>query len=76
MQGANVINNTAVHDGSWYCIISVTDNTTLDISGCTVNWQENSTTATTDFALITGLPYYGDFRALQLTRGSVIAYNK
>ena len=76
MQGANIISNAAVHPGSWYCIIAIADNTTLDVSGCTVNWEENSTAISTDLDLITGLPYYGDFSAVKLIDGSIICYNK
>ena len=75
-QGANIINNTEPHHGSWYCIIAIKDDTTLDVSLSTVNWLENSTTISTDLDLVTGLPYYGDFTKLTLIDGSVIAYYK
>ena len=76
MQGANIINNTAAQSGSWYCIIAIADNTTLDVSGCTINWEENGGALSTDLDLITGLPYYGDFSAVQLVDGAVICYSK
>jgi hypothetical protein len=76
MQGANIINNTAAQSGAWYCIIAIADNTTLDVSGCTINWEENGGALSTDLDLITGLPYYGDFSAVQLVDGAVICYSK
>tara|TARA_R110000787_G_scaffold50721_7_gene120626 strand:+ start:6617 stop:6916 length:300 start_codon:yes stop_codon:yes gene_type:complete len=76
-QGANVINNTAKHYGHFYCIIAIADNTTLDVSASIVNWEENgANTVTTDIDLITGLPYYGDFKAVALVDGSIMAYYK
>ena len=74
----NVKTNTAAHYGDWYCIMSLEDNTTLDFSSSAtaVYWQENGATPSTDLDLITGVPYYGDFSAIQLFDGKIIAYNK
>ena len=78
LQGANIISNTAAHYGDWYCIVSIADGTTVDFStsATAVNWQENGAVPSSDLDLITGVPYYGDFSAIQLVDGSVIAYNK
>ena len=77
MQGADVITNTATHqNGEWYCIMSIEDNTTLDMSDTVVNWQQNRTAFSVDLDLITGVPYYGNFTTLKLVDGKVIAYKK
>ena len=78
MQGANIISNVSTQLGSWYCIIAIADNTTLDLSssGTDVNWTVNGVAPSVDLDLVTGLPYYGDFKGVQLVDGSVIAYSK
>jgi len=76
MQGADVITDTADHVGNWYCIMSLEDNTTLDASSCAVNWTLNGAAFTLDMDLITGVPYYGDWRTISLEDGKVIAYKK
>ena len=79
-QGADIITDANDHQGDWYCMISIADNTTLDNSSCVINWTLNGTSAGftggTDLDLITGLPYYGDFTQMSLTDGSVIMYRK
>ena len=77
-QGADIITDTNDHQGDWYCIISIEDNTTLDNSSCVINWKYNggAFTAATDLDLITSLPYYGDFTQLSLVDGKIIAYRK
>jgi len=76
IQGADIINNTSAQSGDWYCIVSIEDNATLDVSGCTVNWRENGAALSTDIDLITGVPFYGDFTVVKLVDGKVIAYRK
>ena len=82
MQGADIIASTvrAVADGPWYCIMAIEDNTTLDWTamGTTtdVNWAHPGVVSDFDLDLITGVPYYGDFKAVQLVDGSVIAYRQ
>jgi len=76
MQGADLISNTAAHLGSWYCIMAYEDDTTLDVSGCTINWTENAGALSTDIDLVTGVPYYGNFTKLTLVDGKIIAYKK
>ena len=78
MQGADIITNAEphLHEPGWYCIMSIEDDTTLDASGCAINWNENGGNFTTDLDLITGVPYYGDFRGLELVDGKIIAYRK
>ena len=76
LQGADIINNANAQSGDWYCIMSIEDNTTLDVSGCTVNWNENGDPLSTDIDLTTGVPYYGDFTVVELVDGKIIAYRK
>ena len=76
LQGADIINNANSQVGDWYCIMSIEDNTTLDVSGCTVNWNENGAALSSDIDLITGVPFYGNFTAVELIDGKVIAYRK
>tara|TARA_R110002051_G_scaffold221715_1_gene285291 strand:- start:394 stop:687 length:294 start_codon:yes stop_codon:yes gene_type:complete len=76
MQGADVITNTTTYQGEWYCIMSIEDNTTLNMSDTKVNWQQNRTAFSSNLDLITGVPYYGNFTTLKLVDGKIIAYNK
>ena len=75
-QGMDFITDANDHQGDWYCMVSIEDNTTIDASSMLVNWKENGGALSTDFDLITGLPYYGDFTQISLTDGKVIAYRK
>lgn len=80
MQGADIITTAARIEGSYYCIIAIEDNTTLDWTamGTTtdVNWEHPGVVSDFDLDLITGVPYYGDFKAVQLVDGKVIAYKQ
>jgi len=78
-QGATIITDQTIYTGDWYCVIALTDSTELDVSGTIVNWTQNATsTLTDDVPLITGIPMYGNFTAIQLVSSgtSVIAYNR
>jgi len=78
-QGATIITDTTVYTGDWYCVVALTDNTELDVSGTIVNWTQNATsTLTNDVPMIAGVPMYGDLKAIQLAGASctVIAYHK
>jgi hypothetical protein len=76
MQGAMVITDTAEHSGDWYCIVAIEDGTELIATDCRVNWNENGSAFTTNLELITGVPYYGDFKVVRIQSGKIIAYNK
>ena len=80
MQGAQIISETTAQYGNWYCIIAIADDTTLKLDETDVNWIEQGTWANNsgipNLDLITGLPYYGDFKKIKLVDGKVIAYNK
>ena len=75
-QGATLITNTNQHTGDWYCIVPVEDGTQVTMSDCQVNWNENGTALSTDLELMTGVAYYGDWTAIALASGKVLAYNK
>ena len=79
-EGADIITTAARIEGSYYCIIAIEDNTTLDWTamGTTtdVNWEHPGVVSDFDLDLITGVPYYGDFKAVQLVDGKVIAYKQ
>ena len=76
LQGMDFITNDSDHIGHWYCIMAIEDNTTIDSSSMGVNWNENGGTLTTDFDLITGVHYYGDFRTISLVDGKIVAYRQ
>tara|TARA_R110000824_G_scaffold154479_6_gene326632 strand:+ start:1164 stop:1475 length:312 start_codon:yes stop_codon:yes gene_type:complete len=80
MQGADIIASSIRAQGAWYCIMAIEDNTTLDWTamGTTtdVNWEHPNVVSDFDLDLITGVPYYGDFKAIKLVDGKLIAYKK
>ena len=69
--GSILIDDTSNHAGNWYAIIAQ-EQTELDVSGCTVD-IEDFPSSTTDIIIGAGVVLYGNWSAIELNSGSVLA---
>ena len=68
--GSLFIDDTAQHTGPFYAIQGISDGV-LDVSGMTHDIVDAA-----DFTIPNGAIIYGDFRVVQLTGGTCLAYYK
>ena len=66
--------------GSFYAITAVSD-TTIDVSECDLGIEEKAAAGgtqaiTTDIDIPQGMTLYGNFKSIEISAGSCIAYSK
>ena len=70
--GTILIDDTATHAGSWYCVIPQ-EITEFDASECSTDITDFPSG---DFYVGAGMPLFGNWTAIALDSGSVIAFTK
>ena len=74
LNGGEYINDTAVHTGNWFAI-QATETTVLATQASNITNLDDICTGEDATELAAGTVLYGNFTAVDITSGAVIAYN-